>query len=113
MGAKGGNWLLHLAVSPPRASPFTRLSCPLQPDLLQLGAGVIEGNADRTSLRMALVPSIHPKKGSSVNKSIPTRQACSLIGVSQLINAPEALAETALNISQLVGAKPETEVEAE
>lgn len=33
--------------------------------------------------------------------------------MSQLINAPETLAETFLNISQLVEAKPEIKVEAE
>lgn len=51
------------------------------------------------------------KISSSVNKSIPRRQAGSLIGVSQLIN--ETLAEASSNISQLVDAKSDIQVEAE
>lgn len=59
---------------PPERHLSPCLSCPRQPELPELGAGVMEGNAGRTSLWMALMPSIHPKKkkGSSVNKSIPT-----------------------------------------
>lgn len=105
---------MHLAVSSSKASSFTLRCCfqlPLFPELLQLGGGVIKVNTGLTLEWLPCQQCTLTKISSSVNKSIPRRQAGSLIGVSQLIN--ETLAEASSNISQLVDAKSDIQVEAE
>lgn len=104
--------LLHLAVSSSKASSFTLpslLSPAPVPRAPPAGSGSDQSQY-RSHSGTASMPSMHLKKkiSSSVNKSIPMRQAGSLIGVSQLIN--ETLAEASSNISQLVYAKSDIQV---